>query len=165
MTCEEHISEIPFRDSFLGGFIDLRVENEAGEIGVIDLKLGGLTGRRDELKKGRFLQLATYGKLVHAKHGHSPSFAYFIFSGGGTLIANSNEFFPGAEVVGSDSSWEHCWNEFESLWNQRRAELDEGKLEITLSDFDLQLPSKHWVLSEPDKYSDFLNLAGWDVGA
>ena len=165
VTCEESISEIPFRDSFLGGFIDLRVENEAGEIGVIDLKLGGLTGRRDELKKGRFLQLATYGKLVHAKHGHSPSFAYFIFSGGGTLIANSNEFFPGAEVVGSDSSWEHCWNEFESLWNQRRAEFDEGKLEITLSDFDLQLPSKHWVLSEPDKYSDFLNLAGWDVGA
>ena len=165
VTCEEHISEIPFKDSLLGGFIDLRVENEAGETGVIDLNLGGISGRREELEKGRFLQLAIYGKLVQAKHGHAPHCAYFIFSSGGSLIANSNAFFPGAEVIGSDPGWETCWAEFESLWNQRRAELDQGKLDVTLSSFKPKMSLPHWTHKEPDKYSDFLNLGGWDVGA
>lgn len=160
VTCEEKITDIPFFGGSIGGFIDLKVTNSEGAVGLIDLKLGGLTYRREELVKGRHLQLAIYGYLVKSKYGKDAHCAYFIFSGGGKMLARTRGFFLDAEVVFPNSSspeeeWKDCWNGFERLWNTRREQLDEGRIELEPS-FDFGL----WEIAEPGKYSDFTNLTG-----
>jgi hypothetical protein len=161
VTCEEKIADIPFGDGGkIGGFIDLKVSRADGSIGLIDLKLGGLTYRREELARGRHLQLAIYGHLVQSKHGKDAHCAYFIFSGGGKMLARSNAFFPNAEIAnprgGPVDEWNECWNGFEGFWRQRRAQLDCGKIELQSS---LNLGA--WEVPDPGKYSDYLHLTGW----
>lgn len=165
VRCEEHLTDAPFCGGTLGGFVDLQVENEAGQIGVIDLKLGGKSGRIDELTRGRHLQLATYGRLVQAKYGSIAHCAYFIFSGGGILLARNQDFFPEATVAtpkGAEDEWATCWVEFEQLWRSRQDALESGQLEVTLSGFDPKLPLPHWTIKEPGKYSQYRALAGWE---
>lgn len=165
VTCEEKITDIPFCGGNIGGFIDLKVTNESGGIGLIDLKLGGITYRREELLKGRHLQLAVYGHLVKTKYGKDAHCAYFIFSGGGKMLARTPDFFPKAEVVfpksgSAEEEWHECWLAFEKLWSIRRGQLDSGRIELQPS-FDLG----NWAVPEPSKYSDYLNLVGWDETA
>ncbi len=161
VTCEEKILDVPFCGGLLGGFIDLKVTNQEGKIGLIDLKLGGLSYRREELIKGRHLQLAIYGHLVQARHGQDAHCAYFIFSGGGKMLARTNQFFPRADIVfnrgeNNEDEWRSCWEGFEKLWKIRRGQLNAGRLELDNS-LDLGL----WAVPDPGKYSDYRNLAGW----
>jgi len=165
VKCEERIVEIPFCGGELTGFIDLQVEQASGRLAVIDLKLGGKTSRIEELQKGRHLQLATYGHLVRSKSNQVPHIAYFIFTGGGVLLARNNEFFPEAQVIppssgGAADEWRTCWKEFETLWKWRRSQLDQGRVEVTLSKFGPSLEPEHWTISEPDRFSEFRILAG-----
>lgn len=164
VTCEERIKDIDFCGGKLGGFIDLRCVNGAGKVAVVDLKLGGLSYRKEELEKGRHLQLATYGHLVKQQHGADAHCAYFIFIGGGSLIARNRDYFESAEVPRSmigDDEWQTCWQEFEALWQWRRAQLDAGRIEVSLGKFKPQIaPHGHWSVEEPDRYSDYLTLAG-----
>lgn len=161
VTCEEKITDIPFVGGHIGGFIDLKVVNEEGETGLIDMKLGGLSYRRDELVNGRHLQLAVYGQLIKSKYGKDAHCAYFIFSGGGKMLARSNRFFPNADMVypkdgTPEEEWRACWAQFEQFWSARRGQLNTGTIELETS-FDLA----NWTVAEPGKYSDFLHLTGW----
>ena len=166
VRCEERLEGVPFCGGSLTGFIDLQLQNERGESGVIDLKLGGKSTRREELAKGRHLQLATYGHLIRESHSIVPHCGYFIFMGGGTLLSRSGDFFKNADVVrssGSSDDWTVCWSEFEDIWKTRRAELDRGEIEVTLGRLGPTLEYPHWVIKKPEEYSRFLNLAGWEV--
>ncbi len=167
VTCEDEIEiDSPLGGGKLSGFIDLRVTNAAGQTGLIDMKLGGHSSRLEELAKGRHLQLATYGCLVRESCAEVAHCAYFVFSGGGHLLARSQRFFPRAEVPsGSDSpsdDWESCWAEFEEIWRERRDQLNRGEIEVTHSALRQPFQPEHWKIPTPEQYSRFLNLAGWE---
>ena len=168
VRCEEKIDQCGFCGGLLNGFIDLQVTSETGGVAVIDLKLGGKSFRREELANGRHLQLAVYGHLLHTTHSQEAHIAYFIFSGGGTLLARSNEFFPGATVVPSKrgvppGDWHACWDEFEVLWKERREQLDRGEVEVTLTTFKPALTPSHWTIPEPDRFTPYRILSGWEA--
>lgn len=165
VTCEERIDDVDFIGGKLGGFIDLRVTNETGDVAVIDLKLGGKTYRLDELKKGRHLQLAVYGHLVREIDQIEPLAAYFIFSGGGTLLARSDQYFPKATIASSKpipaaQDWQYCWREFIQRYQQRTSEFSSGKIIVPIETYDSTLPFT-WRVREPAKYSNYKNLMGW----
>ena len=167
--CEVEMESDAFRGGKIKGFVDLLVEREDGAIGVLDLKLGGKTMRKRELFENRHLQLAIYGHLVESERGKRPSCAYFIFKPNGNLLARSKEFFPGATVVvpkrpGPD--WSQCWEDFEQVWQWRREQFEQGRIECTiggtLPDGESRPPIAHWQApKDADRFNLYSALMGW----
>ena len=165
---EKHIDDIKFIGGTLNGRIDL-IARTPNAVAVVDLKLGGKSIRRTEVAENRHLQLAVYGHLLQASEGVDPHVAFFILSRGGALLTRSKEFFPGASPVssknaGDTSEWSGCWSDFEKIWQWRRAQLDAGRIEVTVggTDADEAPPLEHWAAPEgADYYNDFNALTGW----
>ena len=93
--------------------------------------------------------------------------AYYILSKA-TLIAQTTDFFPNAKLVpnGSDETVAHLWQRFEASWTWRRAQLDQGMIEVvteqTETDEDSMPPEDALQLNEPnDRYNNYRYLAGW----
>ncbi len=166
---ERRIDGIPFVGGQIHGVIDLLARSSKG-MAVIDLKLGGKSKREAELRENRHLQLAVYGQLVRHAEGQDPGAAFFIFSGGGVMLARNSNFFPQASPVsikgGHDrSEWTGCWSEFEQIWNWRRAQFDAGLIEVPTSDTKVEElpPLAHWIAPKgADRYNDFDALTGWN---
>ena len=164
---ERYLGGVPFVGGELGGRIDLIVRS-ANRVAVVDLKLGGQTYRQTELAENRHLQLAVYGHLLRSSEGVDPTVAYFILAKG-SLLARSGSFFPNATCVSPEnpedaSDWEICWAEFEEVWRWRRAQLDRGQIEVTVTgtEADTLPPHEHWLAPEgADGYNDFDALTGW----
>jgi PD-(D/E)XK nuclease superfamily len=161
----------------LHGFIDLLVENSGGSSGVVDMKYSGLNQRKEELANNRQLQLAVYGYLV-AQSGTWPDSAFFILTSR-ALLAQTRRFFPEADLVAPRSALaglETCWQEFEMVWNWRRALLDRGWIELTVGgakasdgsgpESDASPPIPGWQASEDeDPFNQFDVLTGWAENA
>ncbi|MEO0444506.1 MAG: PD-(D/E)XK nuclease family protein [Verrucomicrobiota bacterium] len=167
--CEEEYREVPFFGGQLGGYVDLVVEREDGEVGVIDLKLSGKTYRCRELAENRHLQLAVYGYFLQQQVGKTPSCGYFLFRPEGQLYGRSRRFFPRAVVLAGkqsggeeESDWSACWQSFEEVWTWRRAQMDEGYIEVPVRGAEGEpgkAPVEHWEGSV-DPYDGFGNLVG-----
>ena len=165
---EKYIDGVNFVGGELNGRIDL-VARTADAVAVVDLKLGGKSSRSPELADNRHLQLAVYGHLLQQTEGVDPAAAFFIFSRGGSLLTRTNAFFPGAAPVslnnaGDSSEWSGCWQDFETIWQWRRSQLDAGRIEVTVgsTESDQIPPLEHWAAPEDaDKYNDFDALTGW----
>lgn len=165
---EKRVEGIPFCGGHLNGYIDL-VGRTPNASAVIDLKLGGTTGREVELKENRHLQLAVYGRLLHSSEGSDPFCAFFVLGRGGTLLARSTGFFPSAIAVrrkneADATEWTGCWAEFERVWHWRRGQFDAGRIEITVAGTlpDEIPPLEHWQAPQgTDRYNDYNALTGW----
>ena len=165
---EKYVDGVSFAGVQLNGRIDLVARTPAA-VCVIDLKLGGRSMRQAELEQNRHLQLAVYGHLLRMQEGSDPHAAFFILGPGGALLTRSNEFFPGAfpvkrKDVADATEWSGCWEEFEQVWKWRRAQLDTGLIEVTVSgtEADREPPLAHWAASaDADYYNDFDALTGW----
>jgi len=166
--------DAPFIGGNLMGYIDLFVTNQAGQGAVVDLKLGGLDRRQEELKTNRQLQLAIYGYLQHHRHKKWPEAAFYIL-GKQQLLAQTADYFPNAtlaRIAVSPVGLEPCWKDFEPVWRWRRKQLDDGWIEVTTTDLpdspdpalpDSTPPGENWQHDSKDnnQYNDFDALTGW----
>ena len=59
--------------------------------------------------------------------------------------------------------WHACWDEFEVLWQERREQLDRGDVEVTLKTFKPELTPSHWSIPEPDRFTPYRILSGWET--
>lgn len=160
------------RDVQIGGYVDLLARRADGSITVIDLKLGGMTRRKEELKAGRQLQIAIYTKLA-ARGGaiaQVPS-GYFILNSGRLLCLAADAPHFGTSYVEKQKphqtrgDLEAVWRDFEILFDWRRAQLSGGRIELPVvgTEVDLEPPVDGWFPRKPEDnpYSDFRNLHGW----
>jgi RecB family exonuclease len=170
---EKWIEAVPFVGGTLHGRIDVIARRADGQTAVIDLKLGGKGKRYEELTNNRHLQLAIYGQLLRHSEKLEAATAFFILANGGTPLTRNGEFFGPSHAVrlkdeAVTSDWQDAWSDFESVWQWRRQQLDDGKIEVTVggTTADELPPLEHWQAPEgADRYSPFSALTGWDTNA
>lgn len=173
VTLEQSINPVPFVGGQIGGRIDLIARRADGETAVIDLKLGSKTKRSDDLRANLHLQLATYGHLVRQSEKTEPATAFFILSNGGSLLTRNDLFFPNTVPISPKrdtptSDWQSCWQEFESIYQWRREQLDQGRIEVPVAGTEAEdlPPIERWAPPEDgNPYSSYLNLTGWPHNA
>lgn len=175
---------IQFEGVRLGGTLDLKVvKHGTGEVGILDLKLGGRETREKELKENRALQLAIYGQLVRSTAAAAagapwPATGFFILREQ-RLLTTHPTFWDGGPTVrpraatGGESV---CWQDFLEVWRWRRDQLAAGWVELTLPDTehfisppeapDSVPPQPHWSAGDGhSKFSPFGTLTGWSPNA
>ncbi len=170
VSSEERL-EGEFSGGAILGYGDLLVTREDGQQAIIDMKWGGAT-YADKLAHNQHLQLVLYGEIVRQRTGQWPHLAYFSLSRG-ELMAIDQHFFPQARVIRQkaevgDESPAHLWRRFLVSWQWRREQLDQGQLEVVVSEHedppaDEAAPEDGLApeLLNPS-YNDYLTLAGWE---
>jgi RecB family exonuclease len=164
------ISEEKLEGQFSGGNIsgssDLLLTRKDGQQAILDLKWGKAT-YEEKLAKNRHLQLAIYGEMVRQRTGNWPRLAYFSL-GSGELLATENDFFPKAKLVRkakgvAEEGAAHLWQRFLKTWAWRRAQIDQGRIEVVLEESEDELPPEDALAIEVlnINYNDFAALAGW----
>ena len=151
----------------LQGSVDLVATNASGEKAVVDLKWGGRERRRRMLVESSYLQLAVYAQLLNQNEGGWPTLAYFIVSDARMLVLDS-DFFPNAtnEQPENGESLLEFWQRAEKTWKWRRKQLDEGLIEVPVTDTEPDETSSPGDLGLVmpdtfDQYDDFTVLTGW----
>ena len=173
VTLEKKIEALPFIGGQIGGRIDLIARRADGKTAVIDLKLGRKTKRREELQNNRHLQLATYGHLMRQSEGTEPATAFYILSNGGALLTRDDTFFPNISTVSPKrdtpaTDWQVCWQEFEEIYQWRRRQLDQGRIEVPMpgTETDDPSPIERWAPpKDGNPYSPYQNLTGHPANA
>lgn len=123
------------------GRIDLVVQRESGEPGILDLKLGNAKYRRSELQDGTALQLALYARALAAGADELPPTAYFALEDG-RLFSDAAGAFLGAEEVRGPGP-ETTLRLAERGWAWWRQVLDSGLVPATgATDEDWQFACK-----------------------
>lgn len=120
----------------LVGTMDIFCELDDGRFAIIDMKWGGYTRYREELKAGRPLQLATYAHIAEGKHpGQLADAGYFVLSRA-ELLCNHTLVFPTATAIEPDepTSLHLTWQKFEKTLRWRMDQLQNGCIELTYGD-------------------------------
>ncbi|MCK9172214.1 MAG: PD-(D/E)XK nuclease family protein [Desulfuromonas thiophila] len=160
-----------FSGGDLAGAIDLLVTNADGDEAVIDLKWGGSRYRATELRTNRALQLALYAWLRRQQQ-RWPAQAFFILEEG-CLLAHNTHYFPLARVcppLEDNATIAGLWQQFEAAYQWRRAQLDAGQIEVTVTGTlpDEQSQAPEYALTIPetsDRFNDYACLTGWEEQA
>lgn len=164
-------TELWAKSEFVGGAlqgsIDIIASNKNGDEAIIDVKLGGLRYRRDELKNSQYLQLLTYDRLRQT----SPHLSFFIVSDS-HMLNLAHDYFKNAERIDPKLGLtpDQYWDNIESLWKHRRAHFDEGIIEVPVEGTvptERSLPDGI-ALDIPetnDAFSDYTALTGWEPSA
>jgi RecB family exonuclease len=160
-----------FAGGDLGGYIDMLLTNDRGEQAVLDLKWGGGKYRENDLKKNSAMQLATYSYLKR-QGSVWPQIGFFVLSEA-RLLSQSCQFFKSAEVCDPGLPVDPCasyWQDFETTWQWRRAQLDQGLIEVTVegtsADAASTPPADGLPIDEHnDSFNDFSVLTGWGENA
>jgi RecB family exonuclease len=163
--------ETEIKGAFCGGrikgTIDLIATRSDGEIAVIDLKWGRFDDRQKMLRESSYLQLGIYAQLIHQDRGKWPTLGYLIISDSRLVVLDSN-FFPGVtseQPVNGESVLEF-WQRVEATWKWRRAQLDRGLIEVSVTDTEPDEgsdPGDTGLTLPPtdDKYDIYTALTGW----
>jgi hypothetical protein len=152
----------------LNGSIDILATRADGQEAVVDIKWGGKTYRRDALLDNSYLQLATYAQLRRNNNAKwSPALSYFIVMDSHMLSLN-HEFFPKAEILkpDSDENAAQYWQRFEQSWRWRKAQFDNGRVEVTVADTeptDESTPDEDCLVipEASDMFNEYRVLTGW----
>jgi RecB family exonuclease len=155
-----------FAGGGLCGSIDMLLTNRKGEEAVLDLKWGAGRYRMQELRDNRGLQLLLYAYLRKVRK-RWPAQGYYILSEG-RLLAQDARFFPQAEACSPPEGETEAslWLAFEKDWQWRRAQLNEGRIEVTVAgtqaDAASEPPEGALAIDEfNDRFNDFAVLTGW----
>lgn len=167
----EAVAKGQFAGGDLGGYIDMLLTNDRGEQAVLDLKWGGGKYRQEDLKKNTAMQLVTYSYLKR-QGSVWPQVGYFVLSEA-RLLSQSSQFFKSAEVCDPDmpvNPSASYWKDFETTWQWRRTQLDQGLIEVTVAgtsaDADSTPPADGLPIEEyNDRFNDFSVLTGWGENA
>jgi len=156
-----------FAGGELQGVIDLLASDGDGREAIVDIKWGGRRYRRESLLAGSYLQLATYSQLRRTG-GAPPHLSYFIVENAHMLNVD-HDFFPeGERVVPQDrESPEQYWRRCEFTWQWRRAQLEQGLVEVTVTGTepdDGSQPGERGLLlpDASDAFNDYAVLTGWE---
>jgi hypothetical protein len=152
----------------LTGSIDLLATTGDGREAVVDIKWGGNNFRRDSLREGSYLQLATYAQLRLAAGAESfPMLSYFIVSDS-NMLNLAHSFFPRAEIISPDTEENAAqyWERFQHTWRWRKEQFDTGLIEVTVDGTE---PTENSLPGEAglpmpeasDKFNDYRVLTGW----
>jgi len=148
----------------LKGIVDLVLQRKKGkdyEKAIVDLKWGGATYRKDQLRNGEDLQLVIYSKLLeqHESWAHT---AYFIIESG-KIIARNNLAFDSAEVVAPEADFREVhqmiWNRIEKTYQWRMHQIKEGEIEVRteLTHEDLEELINQNAM-DPSEFMDLLEM-------
>ncbi len=158
-----------FKGGSLQGTVDMHVVNANGESAVVDIKWGGFDYRRKTLTDSGYLQLAVYAQLCHQQEKQWPTLGYFIIRDARMLVLG-RPYFPDAviEQPGNGESLLEFWQRVEKTWQWRRAQLDQGLIEVTITDTEPDEASSPGDigLAMPDtfdRYNDYTVLTGWST--
>lgn len=148
----------------LKGIVDLVLKRKKGkdyEKAIVDLKWGGATYRKDQLRNGEDLQLVIYSKLLeqHESWAHT---AYFIIESG-KIIARNNLAFDSAEVVAPDLDFREVhqtiWTRIEKTYQWRMNQIKAGEIEVRT---ELTHEELEELISEnamdPSEFMDLLEM-------
>lgn len=128
--------EAQFFGGKLLGYFDMLVVNEQQQEAVIDIKWGSAKYRKASLKDNTHLQLVTYAYLRHKNTTLQswPAVAYYIIDGGGMMLAQDTFYFPAAQAIQANTTENHAaiWQKMHITWDWRRAQLDQGLIEVTV---------------------------------
>lgn len=154
-----------FNGGALQGSADLVVRNRAGAWAIVDIKWSGGSYRQSQLADGRHLQLAVYAEMLRQSTGAWPQVAFYILESA-RLLTLDNSFFPEGTVVnrGNPGATPILWQQFHACWNWRRAQLDQGRIELVLEDVEPtedSTPPDQALVPEPSRFDDFQALTGW----
>lgn len=167
----EHPYEGHFKGGAMQGTIDLHATKANGETAVVDIKWGGFDYRRKTLTQSNYLQLAVYAQLCHQHDKQWPALGYFIIRDARMLVLH-HPFFPDAHIVqpDNDESLLEFWQRVETSWQWRRAQLDQGLIEVTVAGTEPDDNSSAGESGLPmaetyDGFDDFTVLTGWSDGS
>jgi len=163
------------RPIWLTGRVDLLVTDAEGRQVVVDLKLGGADKRRVELEQNRALQLAVYGFLVAGAPPFPPG--VFLILNNRKVLTDEPGLIAGEAPILSETGTTgpaSCWQDFLTMWDWRRQQLDRGLIEVstvagdadaTAGPPDLAPPLANWIPTKADavgEYSPYGALIGWE---
>ncbi|WP_052594829.1 hypothetical protein [Aureispira sp. CCB-QB1] len=150
----------------LKGVVDLVLQRKKGtsyEKAIVDLKWGGATYRKEQLRNGEDLQLVIYSKLLERHEGWAHT-AYFIIESG-KIIARNNIAFKNAEVVAQDVDFravhQKIWDCIEKTYQWRMKQIAAGEIEVRteLTHEELEeLISQNAM--DPSEFMDLLEMKG-----
>ena len=162
-----------FKGGELHGYIDMLLLNHADRECVLDVKWHGLGYRSLELRQNAHLQLAVYANLRRQTSGSAqwPEQAYYIVDVD-RIISQNRSYFSEALVFKPDDeeNADDLWRQFESTWDWRRSQLDEGRIEITVNgtepDSSSEPPENGMnIEAYNDRFNDYATLTGWEKDA
>lgn len=122
----------PFLNIEIKGITDLVLENDAGELAVVDLKWRGASRRFQLIRSNEDLQLVLYSKLLMENEAWAHT-AFFIMEQG-KMIARNNKAFREATAVSPDANHEaihqEIWDRMTATYQWRVSQLAEGRVEV-----------------------------------
>jgi hypothetical protein len=158
-------AEAPFKSIRIGGDIDLLLTDRRGRETVLDIKWGSEKFRADQLRANGHVQLAAYAYLRRAKR--FPYQAYFIIESG-HVLAQDDTVFPDAVVCTPQHSEtvEELWRRVGASYDWRWKQLAGGRIEANVAftqptEASVPPSSALDASDDPDRFDDFVNLAGW----
>lgn len=165
------LSEEKLEGHFIGGTIngstDLLLTRADGQQAILDLKWG-IKSHQNKLATNRHLQLAIYGEMVRQRTGAWPRLAYFSL-GSGELLATDQDFFPRAKLIAkakdvAEEGPPDLWQRFLKTWAWRRAQIEQGQIEVVLQKHEDDLPADDALAIEVlnINYNQYVALAGWE---
>ncbi len=144
----EHPVSGRFAGHDVAGYVDLVLEKEGTEA-LLDLKLSGGRRRREELEKGRALQLALYASMLKSSGRVHPPAGFLILDDGQLLTLNPNAF-PGAAVIEGPSAHETLKGAEEGFAYWKKV-LSKGLLPILSEDLDWEAAVEEVAGELPDE--------------
>jgi hypothetical protein len=110
---------------------------------------------------------------MRQSEGTEPATAFYILSNGGALLTRDTSFFPhiSAMTPKNDSpgtDWQACWQEFEQIYQWRRRQLDQGRIEVPVpgTESNERPPIDRWAPPKNgNPYSIYQNLTGHPANA
>jgi ATP-dependent helicase/nuclease subunit B len=161
-----------FSGGKLTGSIDLLATRADGKEAIVDIKWGGTKYRRDALASNSYLQLATYAQLRRCNNATAlPQLSYFIVVDS-LMLSLDHSYFPNAEIIpnGVDENTLGYWQRFENSWRWRRAQFDNGLVEVTVGDTEPTAESTPGedalaVPASSDMFNDYAALTGWGANS
>ena len=156
-----------FAGGGLAGSVDLMMENDRGELAIVDMKWSGLKKYPEKLRQNRHLQLAIYAELLRQETGRWPSVGYYILDQA-RLFAPDDRAFPDADVVSptDGENTAQLWQRFLVTWRWRVAQIQAGQFEVVLdaipgSDASEAPEDAMAMETLNEAYNDYRTLAGW----
>ncbi|MDQ7057310.1 MAG: PD-(D/E)XK nuclease family protein [Ghiorsea sp.] len=119
------LNGIPFK-----GYIDLQLEDKDGQVFVIDLKWSGSTKyKKQEVKDGKALQLASYAWMLKSADDVWAPGAYFMLAQGELLTDDAR--FKTKYPIESALSAKEVWQLGSKTWTNMFAQVHKGEIEVS----------------------------------
>ena len=147
------------------GSCDLLATLADGRELILDMKWSGNRKYREKLETQTHIQLAVYARLIESNSSRWPAVAYFILKQ--PQVLTTDDVFPGVATIHvPGGSTALVWERISAMWRWRRAQMEQGELEVALEHIEsteTSVPPGDALPPEylDERYNPFRYLAGW----